>query len=89
MSQDNDDAFDDDDADDPNRIPCPAALNGDRCAYERGHDCPHWTITKEGEQVWTEESEAMLALAVQLRRVADQLERLADLAALGTLKART
>jgi hypothetical protein len=78
------------DGDDDRRDPCRALLEtGEACAYERGHASPHWTITDEGEATWTEESAALLVLAVQVRRIADQLEALADLAAAGKLKRPT
>lgn len=63
---------------------CPALFEGFQCAYEAGHtDCPHWTITNHVEVTWTEESEAMLVLANQLRRCADGLEALSERAAEG------
>ena len=58
---------------------CPALFEGFQCAYEAGHEnCPHWTITNNGEFTWTEESEAILVLARQMRRCADGLEALAE-----------
>jgi hypothetical protein len=57
---------------------CGAAFAGESCGYEQGHPGPHWTITRSGEETWTEESAALTLLATQVRRVADCIDSLAE-----------
>jgi hypothetical protein len=60
---------------------CRAKFKGDRCAYDQGHDGPHWTISAEGEVSWTEESQALHQLSKQMKELGQVVEMLADDAA--------